>query len=887
MYYFSVVYYELNGLIYMIKTNRPFEEIKRLDELASYFILDTEAESDFDNITQLIAEVCKVPVATISLIDETRDWHKSTIGVDYFEVERNISLSSSVIKDKKPLIIEDASKHPDFCTNPLVAGSPHIRFFAGAPLISPAGHVLGTLAIIDFKARKLSQSQLSALFTLASQVIVLLEKNRQNHALINLNQELKLKTKELEKKTEFLSAVLENLSEGIVACDENGKLSHFNRATRELHGVHESSLPPEEWAKSFDLFMPDGKTVMQPEQIPLYKAFLGEKISEEKLVIAPKNQLAKTVLCNGQPIITAKGEKLGAVVAMRDISSEQAFDIRLRQQASLLDKAQDAILVRNLNHQVLYWNKSAELLYGWTAAEALNSTALQLIYKDTTEFYKAHHYLLDHGEWSGELEQKRKDGSMMTISCHWTLVRNDLDEPESVLCINTDITSRKIAQDKIQLLAFYDSLTLLPNRQLLIDRLNQLLVSRIRHSKNGALFFIDLDNFKSLNDTLGHDVGDLLLKEVAKRISNCIRSVDTVARFGGDEFVVMITELNEDLIIASEQAKIITNKLSVVINQSYQLGNHVHFITPSIGITLIDKEVESVEQLLKQADLAMYQAKSAGRNTFRFYHSVMQTDMSMRVSLEEDLRQGLSQQQFLLHYQPQLNHLHQIEGAEALIRWTHPVRGPVSPAEFIPIAESTQLILPIGEWVLRTTCLQLVEWAKLVNTANLIIAVNISIFQLRQQDFVQRVLQIIEETGANPERLKLEITEGLFVDNVEDVIVKMDALKAKGIKFSLDDFGTGYSSLSYLKRLPLDQLKIDQSFVRDILIDSNDASIAQAIITLGQNLGLNVIAEGVETEEQRQFLLDNHCLSYQGYLFSKPLTVEKFEEYVTNNKAIL
>ena len=557
-----------------------------------------------------------------------------------------------------------------------------------------------------------------------------------------------------------------------------------------------------------------------------------------------------------------------------------ATDLRIRQQASLLDKAQDAILVRSLDHQILFWNKSAERLYGWTAAEAMQSKIDTLLYDDPNEFYHATSFLMVYGEWNGEIQQRRKDGSTMTIEGHWTLVRDDNGIPESILAINTDITARKIAQDKIQQLAFYDPLTLLPNRLLLVDRLNQILAARLRNQKISALLFIDLDNFKKLNDTLGHSIGDLLLKEAAQRISKCIRTCDTVARFGGDEFVVMVTELSDEQSKASEQVQQVAEKISATLNQPYQLDNHTHYSTSSIGITLIDQESNTVEELLKQADLAMYEAKEAGRNTYRFYNAAMQAEITVRVSLEGDLRKALLNQEFLLHYQPQLNSNNEIEGAEVLIRWVHPERGMISPMQFIPIAEETKLILPIGAWVLKTACQQLASWAADEKTASLVIAVNVSIHQFRQLDFVAQIQRTLEETGANPNKLKIELTESLFVDNVIDIIEKMTLLKAIGIQFSLDDFGTGYSSLSYLKRLPLDQLKIDQSFVRDILVDANDASIVMAIITLAHNLGLNVIAEGVETEEQRKFLFENNCLAYQGYLFSRPLPINQFEEYL-------
>lgn len=560
----------------------------------------------------------------------------------------------------------------------------------------------------------------------------------------------------------------------------------------------------------------------------------------------------------------------------------QAKDVQIRQQASLLDKAQDAIIVLDLNHSILFWNKSAERLYGWSAEVAMQKSNDQLLYDNPTEFYRVMDVLLQNGEWNGEIVQRHQNGSMLTVEGHWTLVRDENEMPQSIFAINTDVTARKIAQEKIQQLAFYDPLTMLPNRQLLIDRLKQTIASIARSNRNGALLFIDLDNFKTLNDTLGHDVGDLLLKAVADRLVSCVRKSDTVARLGGDEFVVMLTHLSNNLLECADQAKKVAEKILSFLNHAYHLNGHAHQSTPSIGVTLITKQSNSVEAILKQADLAMYQAKAAGRNTLRFYDTAMQSAVTNKVALEKNLKDGLLHHEFLLHYQPQLNSNKQIIGAEALIRWFNPERGMVSPAQFIPLAEETRLIIPIGQWVLETACKQLVSWGKNPETSDLVLSVNVSVHQFRQPDFVKQVMDILEQTSANPFRLKLELTESLLVDNVEDIIIKMVALKTKGVSFSLDDFGTGYSSLSNLKLLPLDQLKIDQSFVRDVMTDPNDASIACTIVALAQNLGLEVIAEGVETEDQHEFLFQNGCYFYQGYLFSKPLPIDQFDAYLRN-----
>jgi diguanylate cyclase (GGDEF)-like protein len=452
-------------------------------------------------------------------------------------------------------------------------------------------------------------------------------------------------------------------------------------------------------------------------------------------------------------------------------------------------------------------------------------------------------------------------------------------EPRFIV-LSRNVTQRKSSEEEINKLAFYDPLTNLPNRRLMVDRLRQALAISSRSGRIGALQFIDLDNFKTLNDTQGHDMGDLLLQQVAKRLTECMRQGDTVARLGGDEFVVMIEELSEIREEAAAQAEMIGEKILGAINKPYRLAGLDYEITPSIGITLYSNHEQSTDELLKQADLAMYQAKAAGRNTLRFFDPAMQAVITTRVSLESDIRHGIHKGEFELYYQPQINRDNQTQGAEVLLRWPHPQRGMVSPLEFIPLAEDTGLILPLGNWVLETACTQLTHWAKDARMQHLTLSVNVSARQFRQPDFVPYVVDLISYTGVNPKRLKLELTESLLVDDVTETTSKMNALKAHGVGFSLDDFGTGYSSLSYLKRLPLDQLKIDQSFVRDLMTDPNDAAIALAVITLGHSLGLTVIAEGVETQAQRDYLHHQGCDAYQGYLLGRPMPLLDFENHM-------
>jgi diguanylate cyclase (GGDEF)-like protein len=468
-------------------------------------------------------------------------------------------------------------------------------------------------------------------------------------------------------------------------------------------------------------------------------------------------------------------------------------------------------------------------------------------------------------------------GRIIWVDISTAAIRGAGGNVANFVAVIQDITDRKAAEDEIEHLAFYDSLTQLPNRRLLQDRLNQVLISSARSGRQGALLFIDLDNFKDLNDTLGHDMGDMLLKQVTQRLESCIREGDTVARLGGDEFVVMLVDLSEQAMEAAAQTEAIGEKLLAALSQSYQLDKNTYRCTASIGVSLFSGNQRATEELMKQADIAMYQAKKAGRNALRFFDQQMQESISARVSLESELHNALEFQQLHLYYQIQVDSSRRPLGAEALIRWIHPARGMVSPAQFIPLAEETGLILPIGKWVLETACVQLKAWQQDALTRDLTLAVNVSAKQFRQADFVAQVRSAVQRNAIDPKLLKLELTESLLQENIEETIATMNALNEIGVQFALDDFGTGYSSLQYLKRLPLDQIKIDKSFVRDIATNGSDIAVVRATIAMTRSLALDIIAEGVETEEQRQLLLENGCSYYQGFLFGLPVPIEEFD----------
>ncbi|OQW78646.1 MAG: hypothetical protein BVN35_03015 [Proteobacteria bacterium ST_bin11] len=563
----------------------------------------------------------------------------------------------------------------------------------------------------------------------------------------------------------------------------------------------------------------------------------------------------------------------------QSLRQQQLLDAELRIAATAFE-SQEGIMVLDENRLILRVNQAFTRITGYLSAEVMgkNPRLLELDLQEVGYHAEMWERVNKSGAWEGEIFSKRKDGSVFPIHLAISTVKDQAGWVRNYVATFVDITSIKAAAEEIERLAYFDALTGLPNRRLLQDRLKRALIASARSGREGAILFIDLDNFKTLNDTLGHDMGDLLLKLVAQRLVACVREGDTVSRLGGDEFVVMLTDLSDEVADAGAQTEIIASKILSALTQPYRLLEHEYHNSPSIGAVLFNDHETDIESLLKQADIAMYQAKKAGRNTVRFFDPTMQASINARVKLEDDLRAALAKGRFELHYQPQVAHSLKIIGAEVLIRFKHPERGLISPAEFIPLAEDVGLIVPIGRWVLETVCRQLKVWESSPHTEYLQLAANVSPRQFRQGDFVEVVKQIIREMDINPNRLKLELTESLVLDDIDETIRKMHALREIGVRFSMDDFGTGNSSLSNLRKLPIDQLKIDQSFVQDISIDHDDTVIVQTIIAMANNLGLDVIAEGVETEAQRVFLESHGCGLFQGYLFSKPVILEVFEQ---------
>ncbi len=567
---------------------------------------------------------------------------------------------------------------------------------------------------------------------------------------------------------------------------------------------------------------------------------------------------------------------------LRDAEAQlRLADTEQRIAAVIFDNLQ-GVIVANARGVIQRVNDAFTRMSGYSAAEVIGKTPRMLRsgHHDESFYVAMRESLARTGRWQGEIWDRHKSGELFPKWMTITAVRNAAGAATHFVATYIDITERKRAEEQINRLAFYDVLTELPNRSLLLEMLQRALATSAKEGRHGAVLLIDLDRFKLINDTLGHTQGDVLLQQAGQRLRGCVRETDTVARIGGDEFAVVLAELHgvqEHAVFGAER---VGEKIVEALARPYLLGDGEYRCTGSVGVALFAGGQPAREEILKQAELAMYKAKHDGGNGLRFFDAALEEAANRRVFLERELDKAVAAEQFILHYQPQVRHDGSVYGAEALLRWHHPERGLISPAEFVPLAEETGHILALGNWVLETACRQLAAWARQPRTADLVLAVNVSALQFMQDDFVDRVLCALRDAAAEPGRLKLELTESLLASDPDAIIEKMHVLKTQGVRLALDDFGTGYSSLAYLKRMPFDQLKIDQSFVRDVLTDTNAAAIARAIAALAHSLGLMVVAEGVETAAQRDFLAATGCVIYQGDHFSRPLPLAQFEAWL-------
>lgn len=583
-----------------------------------------------------------------------------------------------------------------------------------------------------------------------------------------------------------------------------------------------------------------------------------------------------------QNIFLGTGESrhpIRSIGAVRDITHRKQSEEALQLAASVYQASHEGIVVTDENNLIVAINPAFTNITGYTLDEVhgKNPRMFQSGKQDQTFYQEMWQSIQNNGHWQGEIWDRRKNGELHAKWLSISAIRHPDGSIYRYVGQFSDITDKKRKDELIWTQANFDALTNLPNRRLLADRMQQAISSSKRSGLFGALVSLDLDHFKQLNDTLGHSTGDKLLIEVAHRLQTCIRQGDTIARMGGDEFLVVLQELSANQNEAAIKAEKIAEKIRSELCRPYQFGETEYHSSSSIGIVIFHSQFQNQEELLAHVDAAMYQAKAKGRNSICFFDAAMQAALEKRSQLENALRGASSRHELTLYYQLQVDNTGRPIGAEALLRWVNPQFGMVLPTQFIPVAEESGLILQIGHWVLETACTQLARWHDDPRLCHLVIAVNVSARQFREPTFVTQVQDVLLKTGCKPEVLKLELTESLVLDNVEDCISKMKALKKLGIKFSMDDFGTGYSSLSYISRLPIDQIKVDQSFVRNITTDPHDAVIVQTIISMTHSLGMEVIAEGVETTAQRDFLELHGCQAYQGYLYAKPLPIEQLE----------
>ncbi len=710
---------------------------------------------------------------------------------------------------------------------------------------------------------------------------MLQEIERRDQALTERNESLEAlvesRTTSIRRSMEGMNALLNALAEGALGLDAEGCCQFANPSFLRMFGLSDQDiLIGQPCGALLRCATPDNTFIHQLQQL----LRSGEFAHFQELQLLRADQTPVIVECWLRPILIAQHQE-GTVITFVDIGQRKQAEEETRIAATAFD-THDGIVITDSEKRILRVNRAFTRITGYNAEEVLGqSPNLLKSGRHDDRFYADMWTAIQQtGTWEGEIWNRRKNGKIYPEHLSITAVVGNHGETTHYVGTFADISKSKLDEDEIRKLAFYDPLTGLPNRRLLLDRRRQAAAASVRHQNEVALLFLDLDQFKTLNDTLGHAIGDTLLEQVAGRISGSIRQGDTVARLGGDEFVVMLEDLSANSMEAAAQTEIIAEKLLAALGEPYDLNGIEYHITASIGATLFRDHNLDIDELLRQADIAMYQSKKAGRNTLRFFDPQMQAAISTRAELEGELRKAMKKEEFHLHFQMQTDVTGTPLGAEVLLRWQHPERGSISPATFIPLAEETGLIIPIGDWVIDQACAQISQWQQHPRTRNLVLSVNVSARQFHQPEFVDKILEALRRHQTPAARLKLELTESMLLGDVNDIIRKMEALESVGVRFSLDDFGTGYSSLQYLKRLPLCQLKIDQLFVRDIATDENDRSIVETIVSMSKSMNIEVIAEGVETNEQKNLLIASGCTQFQGYLFSRPVPLAEFEQLV-------
>lgn len=886
------------------------EEQLRLADLLDYRILDTPAEAEFDDFTTLACSICDTPIALITLLDEKRQWFKSRVGLDVPETPREIAFCHHTVASRNFFVVHDALNDSRFQGNPLVTNNPYIRFYAGAPLMTPQGHVIGTLAVIDSKPRQLSELQEKSLQILSRHVVVLLELRKNVSALKNAiaerddaEQALKAIQAELEVRVQERSAALE-ASNTALRSEITERVAERNVSDALLN-----SLPG-----IFYVFDEQGHFLRWNENFLRVTGYSSKEMAQvhptdffeqnaDKQVIAQKMQEA---FIHGQaqveaPLRTKHGRQIpylfNAVrlpIRGRNCVSGMGLDItdlKLFQKSlleaeeryrRLVELSPDAIFVTKKD-VCSFANQAGLKLLGATHLDQIaGRPIMDIVHPDFHQEVISRIQQLDQGIPIIRLEEKylRLDGSIIDVE---VAAAPFVDNGEKArLLVVRDITEAKRHKELLEYQANHDELTHLASRSLLNDHIHLAMVNADRNGTMAIVAFIDLDNFKLINDTLGHDIGDQLLICVAERLQSCVREGDTVARLGGDEFVLVLQDQHDEEAIAAWISRLIER-----ISLPFHVAGHQLFVTCSIGLSAYPRDGQDVQTLLKHADAAMYQSKAEGRNQFQFFIPSMNERIRERFMMEARLRRALERDEFLLYFQPQVDLASgKVIGTEALIRWREPELGLMSPLRFIPIAEETGLIVPIGQWVLEQACRQNKALHE-AGFAELTVSVNLSPRQFSPHALVESVRSALQQSGLGAEFLKLEVTEGMVMNRPEQAEDILRELKSMGVRLAIDDFGVGYSSLSYLKRFPMDQLKIDQSFVCRVTDDPSDAAITQAVIALGHNLNLAVIAEGVSEESQLAFLRQHACDEIQGDYFCQAVPFDDLYQLLSSERQLV
>ena len=857
----------------------PFDaEAARLRALVEYDILDTEAEPAFDELVQLTARCLNAPIAAISLIASDRQWSKASIGLPARQLPRDIAFCNESVRTCSALVVPDTLEDVRFANNPLVVGAPGIRAYAGVPLLTPEGHALGTLCVMSMTPREFTTEHLSMLQALGHQVGAHLQLRRQSEPERALRGEQQLNRQ-----------IVEHSPIGICIFDRDGCCVTTNPAMARMIGATLEQIRAQNF-HSIQSWKESGMYTLAKRTL--------ESGERSRGVVRVVSTFGKRLTLALDFSILA-GSRAGHLMVMAqdltevDLAEEARKEVeaRLGESLNLLSSLAQRVPGMMFQYQRFPDGRSAfpfasegiEEIYEVTPAEVRDNASLiaSRIHPDDEKAVYDSICVSEQALSPWSLEYRVV---LPRQGVRWRLGDADPERlPDgSVLWHGfiCDITERKKNEDHANQLAYYDSLTGLPNRRLLLDRIEQSLGALRRSREIGALMYLDLDEFKRINDARGHAVGDALLKEVALRLKNVLRNEDTVARIGGDEFVVLISDLAIEQTAAEWAALLIAEKIREALDQPYIIAGKSYNSSATIGITLFPRGSETVDDLLREADTAMYRAKEAGRNRVAFYESAMQTEVEDRLALEHDLKLAIARNQLTLDVQGQFDSSGTLAGAELLARWTHDTRGAVSPDEFIPVAERSGMIVRLGEWVLEQACHTLVRLA--AAGVHLPLSINVSPRQFRSENFVGRVASILASTGAPGDQLIFEVTEGLLLGDRGQDVSRMSRLAEMGIRFSIDDFGTGYSNLAYLKDLPLFQLKIDKRFVHGAQAESAETAIVKVILSLAALFNLRVVAEGVETHQQADFLIRVGCGFLQGFLLARP---KPLEEWVRDREA--